>query len=226
VGQVLIFALLAAWNPLLLAIVPVMLVSAHPKRLMLGYLLGGYAVSITIGLVFVFASGGSSAADTTQQSINPTLNVVLGVVVLLIALVLALGLDQRVRSDEGEKKDKKDKGPPRWKRALDKGSLSLAFVVGAVFTLPGGRYIAALQGVAELNFSTGGTVLAVIGVNLILLALVELPLLSFVIAEDWTPAAVDRTRAWFSRNGRHVVIIASAFIGVVLLVRGLLALSG
>ena len=223
-GKVLIFALLSAWNPLLLAIVPVMLVSAHPKRLMVGYLLGGYTVSITIGLVFVFAEGGSSAASTTQESINPFLNLALGSVVLLIALALGLGLDQRVR--RGDKKEKKDKGPPRWKRALDKGSLSLAFAVGALFTLPGGRYIIALQGIAELDYSTVATVLAVIGVNLILLALVELPLLSYVIAEDWTPVAVDRAGAWFNRNGRRVVIIAAVFIGVVLVVRGLLALGG
>ena len=233
-GKVLIFALLAAWNPLLLAIVPVMLVSAHPKRLMVGYLLGGYTVSITIGLVFVFADGGASAATTTEQSINPVLNIALGIVVLLIALALTLGLDQRVRGGRGgkekkgkkDKKDKKDKGSPRWKRALDTGSVSLAFAVGALFTLPGGRYIVALQGVDELNYSTLGTVVAVVGVNLILLALVELPLLSYVVAAEWTPAAVDRAGAWFSRNGRRVVIIASTFIGAVLLVRGLVALWG
>ena len=224
-GKVLVFALLAAWNPLLLAIVPVMLVSAHPKRLMLGYLLGGYTVSITIGLVFVFADGGERAASTTQQSINPVLNVTLGVVVLVIALALALGLDQRVRSGK-QAKEKKDKGPPRWKRALDKGSLRLAFVVGALFTLPGGRYIIALQGIDALNYPAPGTVLAVVGVNLILLALVELPLLSYLVAEDWTPVAVDRARAWFSRNGRRIVIVAAAFMGVVLVVRGLVALGG
>jgi hypothetical protein len=224
-GKVLVFALLAAWNPLLLAIVPVMLVSAHPKRLMVGYLLGGYTVSITIGLVFVFAAGGSEAASTTDQKINPVLNLTLGAVVLLIALGLALGLDQRLRRNRGEK-EKKDKGPPRWRRALDTGSVSLAFVVGALFTLPGGRYIVALQGINELQLAAGWTVAAVVVVNVILLALVELPLLSYVVAEDWTPTAVDRTRAWFSRNGRRIVVVAAAFIGGVLFVRGLLAVLG
>jgi Sap, sulfolipid-1-addressing protein len=225
-GKVIVFALLAAWNPLLLAVVPVMLVSGHPKRLMLGYLLGAYTVSITFGLVFVFAAGGSNAASATDQSVNAALNITLGAMVLSIALILALGLDERLARRKGEKKEKVEKGTPRWRRALDKGSASLAFVVGALFTLPGGRYIVALQGIDALNYSTVPTVLAVVGVNLILLALVELPLLSYVVAEDWTPAAVDRTRAWFSRNGRRIVIIAATFIGVVLLVRGLLALAG
>jgi len=222
VGKVIVFALLAAWNPLLLAIVPVMLVSAHPKRLMVGYLLGGYTVSIALGLVFVFAEDDSRAASAANQSVNPVLNLTLGAVVGLIALVLALGLDERLRRGKGEKREK---GPPRWKRALDTGSISLAFVVGALFTLPGGRYILALQGIDALNYSTVPTVLAVVGVNVVLLALVELPLLSYVVAEDWTPIAVDRTRAWFSRHGRRIVIIAAVFMSVVLILRGLLALA-
>jgi len=70
----------------------------------------------------------------------------------------------------------------------------------------------------------GWTIAAVVLVNLILLALVELPLISYVVAEDWTPTAVDRTRAWFSRNGRHIIVVAAAFIGTFLFVRGLIAL--
>ena len=70
----------------------------------------------------------------------------------------------------------------------------------------------------------GWTVAAVVVVNLILLALVELPFISYVVAEDWTPTAVDRTQAWFSRNGRRVLVVAAASIGTVLVVRGLTAL--
>ena len=222
-GKVLIFALLAAWNPLLLAIVPVMLVSARPKRLMVGYLLGGYTVSITLGLIFVFAAGGSSAASTTKQTVNPAVELALGTLVLLIALGLAFGLDTRLRRRKGDK-EVKDKGPPRWRRALDTGSVPLAFAVGAAFTLPGGRYIVALQGIDDLHMAVGWTIGAVVLVNLILLALVELPLISYVVAEDWTPTAVDRARGWFSRHGRRIVVIAAAFIGGVLFVRGLIAL--
>ena len=134
-GKVLVFAVLAAWNPLLLAIVPVMLVSARPKRLMLGYLVGGYTVSITLGLVFVLAAGGSSAASTTTRSVNPAVNLTLGAVALLSALGLAVGRDKRLRRRSREKAAK-DKGPPRWRRALDTGSVPLACAVGAAFTRP------------------------------------------------------------------------------------------
>jgi hypothetical protein len=222
-GKVLVLSLLAAWNPTLLAIVPVMLVSERPKRLMLGYLLGAYTVSITVGLVFVFAAGGSSAASTTKQTVNPAIELTLGILVLLIAVGLSFDLDKRLRRRKGDR-EVKDKGPPRWRRALDKGSVRLAFAVGALFSLPGARYIVALQEVDGLNYGTVGTVGAVVVVNLILFALVELPLVSYMVAEDWTPTAVNRARAWFGRYGRRVVVIAAAFIGSVLFVRGLIAL--
>jgi Sap, sulfolipid-1-addressing protein len=222
-GKVLVLALLAAWNPTLLAIVPVMLVSARPKRLMIGYLLGAYTVSITLGLIFVFARGGSSAASTTKHAANPAVNLSLGIVVLLIALGLAFRLDERLRRSKADR-EVKDKGPPRWRRALDKGSVPLAFAVGALFSLPGGRYILALKELDELHLASGSTVLAVVVVNLILLALVELPLISYLVAEEWTPTAVERARGWFSRHGRLIVIVAAAFIGTFLFARGLIAL--
>jgi Sap, sulfolipid-1-addressing protein len=98
--------------------------------------------------------------------------------------------------------------------------------VGALFSLPGARYIVALQEVDRLDYGAVGTVGAVVVVNLILFVLVELPLISYLVAEDWTPTAVGRARAWFGRHGRRVVVIAATFIGTVLFVRGLVALPG
>src|SRR6476661_2921843 len=45
------FALTAALNPTLLTATMVMLFAAEPRRLMLGYLLGAYLVSIGLGVV-------------------------------------------------------------------------------------------------------------------------------------------------------------------------------
>ena len=54
-GQVFFFACVAMLNPTLLAAVTLMLLLPNPKRLMLGYLLGAYTTSISLGLVIVFA---------------------------------------------------------------------------------------------------------------------------------------------------------------------------
>ena len=48
-GTVLVLALVATLNPSLLAATTAMLLLPHPRRLMLGYLLGAYTTSIAAG---------------------------------------------------------------------------------------------------------------------------------------------------------------------------------
>jgi len=94
-----------------------------------------------------------------------------------------------------------------------------------LLTLPGGRYLAALSELAKLDYTTAATVAAVVLVNLILLLLVEIPLLSYALAEDWTPLAVERFKEWIGRNRRRIVLLVALAIGGVLVVRGAVALS-
>jgi Sap, sulfolipid-1-addressing protein len=224
-GKVLLLALLGASNPVLLAAVTVMLSLSSPKRLMLGYVLGGFAVSVPLGVVFVFWAEGRHSVHSTQQQVSPAINLALGAAALLIACAIAFRLDERVRrrSRRRPRGEAKNEGPPRWQKALDRGSARLSFVVGALLTLPGGRYLAALEELAGLGYGTAATVAVVVVVNLILLLLVELPLLSYVLAEDWTPVAVERFRAWIGRNGRRIALGVALVVGAALIARGLAA---
>ena len=52
-GDIYFFALTAALNPTLLTATTVMLLLDHPKRLLLGYLLGALLTSLTCGLVII-----------------------------------------------------------------------------------------------------------------------------------------------------------------------------
>ncbi len=47
--EIFFLSLASMFNPSLLAVVTVMLVLPNPKRLMLGYLLGAYTTSVTLG---------------------------------------------------------------------------------------------------------------------------------------------------------------------------------
>ena len=49
----------------------VMLPLPSPSKLMLGYLLGAYVTSITLGVVIVFSLSNSSATNTTQNTLSP-----------------------------------------------------------------------------------------------------------------------------------------------------------
>ena len=56
--------------------------------------------------------------------------------------------------------------------------------MGALLTLPGFSYLAALSGISKLNYATVPTVLLVLMVNLIMLALIEAPLIGFAVAPE------------------------------------------
>jgi len=225
-GQVFLLSLTAALNPILVGASTVMLLLPNPRKLMLGYLLGALTTSITLGLVIVFAlKKGSSTVSTTQNTVSPAVDLALGAILLIAAFVLASGRDKRIAARrQARKGPKQDKGPPRWQQALNKGSARTTFVVGAVLTLPGASYLAGLHHIEKQNLSTTATVLTVIGFNLIMLILLELPLLSYTIAPDWTPGAVERAKAWAARNGHQAAVIALSVIGGALIIKGIVGL--
>ena len=220
-----LFSLLAALNPVLVGASTVTLLLPNPKRLMLGYLLGALMTSISLGLVIVFALKGSSTASTTENTINPAVDLALGAMMLLAAFVLSTGRDKRIAERrQARKGPKQDKGPPRWQQALSKGTARTTFVVGALLTLPGASYLAGLDQIEKQKLSTTATVLTVVGFNLIMLMLLELPLLGFVVAPDWTPGAVERAKAWVGRNGHKAAVIALTVLGSALVLKGTIGL--
>ena len=92
--DVFLLSLVAMLNPTLLAAVTVMLLLPNPKRLMLGYLLGAYTTSITLGLLIVFSLNGSSTESTSKHNVSPLEDIVVGLLLVVIAWVLRTGRDQ------------------------------------------------------------------------------------------------------------------------------------
>jgi len=226
-GQVFVFAFTAALNPTLLTGVTVMLTLKRPKRLLTGFLAGALVTSVTCGLVLVFALPHSSTSSTAKHSVNPILNIALGALVLLVVFVVATGRDQRRRAwSERKRARSADKPDPRWRRQLSKGSARDTFVVGILLSFPGASYIAGMDLLHKQNVGTVATVLLVLAFNAIMLILLELPLLSYTMAPDWTPGAVERAKACVARNGHQAAVIALSLIGGALIIKGIVGLVG
>jgi hypothetical protein len=218
------YAFLAAANPTLLAATTVMLLLDHPKRLLLGYLLGALLTSMTLGLVIVFALDGS--ASTAQNTLSPIYDLVLGG--LLIALPFAIDSWSRTAMAERRrqrKESKPDTGPPMWQRTLSRGSARMTFVVGVLLTLPGASYLIGLHKIADSDPSTVGAIAAVLGFNVVMLALLEVPLIGFTFAPERTKDAIDRFKAWFAGNARRVGTRIAFVLGGLLILRGLIYIT-
>jgi hypothetical protein len=213
-------------NPTLVAATTVMLLLDKPAKLMLGYLLGAYLTSITLGLVIVFSASNSSTTSTTKNTLSPGVDIALGAIALILAWAVWSGRQERLRERRRARKAAKpDKGPPRWQRELSKGSPRTTFLVGMLLTLPGASYLAGLDQIHKLDYSTTVTVLIVVGFNLVMLWLLEVPLVSFVIAPDWTPRAIERAKVWVSRHSRTFVLRGLTLFGALMIIKGMIGLT-
>ena len=219
-ADIFLLALAAALNPTLVGASTLMMLLPNPKRLMFGYLLGALMTSIILGLLIISKLENSTAVRTTQNTLSPAATMALGVIALIGAFLLARGRNQADAKRRRARKE--DKGPPRWQKALGRGSPRITFVVGAMLTLPGASYLAGLTRIDKLNYSTPETVALVVGFNLIMLALLEIPLLGFAIAPGWTVAAIDRTKVWVSRNGRRLAVRGLTVLGTLLVIKALI----
>jgi Sap, sulfolipid-1-addressing protein len=226
-SDVILLSLTASLNPTLVAATTVMLLLDRPVRLMGGYLLGAYLTSITLGLIIVFSLSDSSTANTTENTVSPAVDIGLGAIFLSIAFVFYTGRVERMRERRAAKKAAKGTPePPRWQRELSKGSPRVTFLVGAALTLPGASYLAGLASIHKLHYSTPETVLLVIGFNVVMLWLLEVPFLSFLLAPEKTPQAVARAKAWVSRHAHMFAVRGFAAVGALLVVKGLIGLIG
>jgi Sap, sulfolipid-1-addressing protein len=225
--EVILLSVTASLNPTLVAATTVMLMLDKPVRLMAGYLIGAYVMSITLGLVIVFSLPNSSATKTTRHTLSPAVDIALGAIALVIASVIHTGRVERMRERRAERKAAKPHtGPPRWQRELGKGSPRVTFVVGALLTLPGASYLAGLDEIHKLKYSTAATVLLVIGFNVVMLWLLEVPLAGFLVAPKSTPRAVERAKAWVSRHAHVFAERGFAAVGALLVIKGLIELLG
>jgi hypothetical protein len=225
VGHVFLLAFLAALYPTLLAATTVMLMLPHPKRLLLGYLLGAAMTSITLGLVIVFTLRDSGFAHTTKTTLGPGEDIALGCIALVIAFVLGTGRARHLGERRRERKAAKEpQGPPRWQRFLSRGSARVTFAVGAVLTLPGATYITALYRIADEELAAPVTVAVVLAFNAIMLMLLEIPLLAYTLAPDRTPEAIERFKAKLRERGRVWATRAALILGLLLILRGVLTL--
>jgi hypothetical protein len=214
-GRALLFALFAALNPTLLTATTVMLLLPNPRRLMFGYLGGAFTTGMIVGISIVEWLPNSSAVGTTKHTVAPSIDVVLALIALIAAYVLHSDRRRPKESDTPKK-------TPRWQQKLSGGSARTTFVVGLLLSFPGAAYLTALSEINKQNYGTTGVVLGVLLANVVMLLLLELPIVGFFVAPDWTRDAVERLKAWLAANGRHAAIVALVVVGALFLLRALI----
>jgi Sap, sulfolipid-1-addressing protein len=222
IGEILLLALASAVNPTMLGVVVVLLALPGRRSLIAGYLIGGFVVSVGFGLAVLGGVVGSGLLEK-KPHISPLIDLIAGIVVLILVALLAIRFERHPRPTFDTPKP-----PGRTARMLNRGTRSVALVVGAVTNLPGVYYIVALKDAAEADYGTGARIAVVVGFNVVMFLPAIVPLVMLAVRPDSTEAHIKRFTTRLGhlthRYGRPAALFVGGGIGVYLVLRGALRL--
>jgi len=208
---VLVMALAVSVEPFRIGMTVLMLNRPRPALQLFAFLCGGFAMGTTVGLVVLFVFRrillGSSYVTV------PRAQLLIGLLILGIAGFVAVDVPARLGS-----RPAKLATPAR--RLMSGGSLSIAGIAGLSIALPSVDYLAALAVILASRAAVVNQVAALLMFNVVAFALVEIPLLAYLVAPTATAGAVTALNNWIRSRRRRDVAILLAAIGCVFLAVG------
>jgi hypothetical protein len=207
---ILVMAIAVSMEPFRIGMTVLMLNRPRPTLQLLAFLSGGFVMGATVGLVVIFAfrPGLLGSAHFTL----PKVQIVIGALAVLMAAVVAAGFMPAPRL-------------PAQARGLAHGpSLWVAGAAGLGIALPSIDYLAVLAVIVASGTAPSTQVGALLVFNVVAFALVELPLVAYLLAPDRTRATMAALNDWIRSRRRLGVAVVLAAVGCVLLVAGIAGL--
>jgi hypothetical protein len=198
----------------------------RPARQLLAFLAGGFAMGTTVGVIVLFIL---RPALGSAHFTLPRVQIVVGALILLNAALLSTGLlGGRTGRPGGGPAGRLDRMLEplivRGRRVLDGRSLWTAGVAGLGIALPSIDYVAALALIVASGAAAALQVGALVLFNVVAFALVEIPLLCYLVAPDRTRATLSALYDWLRAQGRRGMSVLLAVVGCLLLAVGIAAL--
>src|SRR5436190_3050490 len=221
-AELLPLALVAALYPPILAMVVVILARPSPRNLLLAYVLGALLVSIAAGLAIVAALNAGNVVGGSDRTVNPAVDIATGLVAYFVAWILLTDRDRQLRERRARRKAEKADGRDPWsRRALERDSVRLTFLLGVVLNTPGASYLVALKDIAAANQSTTTQVIEIVAFNLIMFVLAEVPLVGYTLRPERTREVLNAANDWLGGHSRQIVMALCLAVGTFLLARGI-----
>jgi hypothetical protein len=209
---VLVMAFAVSVEPFRIGMTVLMLNRPRPALQLLAFLLGGFAMGMTVGLVVLFVFRRRLLGSTYFTL--PKVQILIGFLALLVAVVVAVPIPGRLGSR-----------PARLarpaQRLLSGHSLSVAGIAGLSIALPSVDYLAALAVILASGAAALMQVTALLMFNVVAFALVEIPLLAYLLAPKTTAMSMTALHNWIRSRRRLEVAILLAAAGCVFLAVGM-----
>ncbi len=223
--EIFLLAVGSMFWPLLLVVVVIALESSRPAKILVWFYLGGFITAVGVGAAMVFLLQDSPLmTGRTRMPSAPGVDIVLGVLALVIGAVLRRTHRRRERNRSRRDAAAKSSRTKDRLRGLVENGGPLAFAGGVVGScVPGPLVIIAMANIAQLGYSTIGTLIVILVFFAIVFAFIELPIGGFVVAPERTKATTVVVKAWLDRNLLLLAAWALTVVGAVEVVRGVVA---
>ncbi|HEY2503654.1 MAG TPA: GAP family protein [Mycobacterium sp.] len=215
--SVLVMAFAVSLEPFRIGMTVLMLNRPRPMLQLLAFLCGGFAMGIAVGLIVLFAFRRRLLEGSTYFTL-PKVQILIGVAALLVAAVLAARVFTRRFGPRPEKL------ATLARRLLNGRSLWIAGMAGLGIALPSVDYLAALTIILASRAAAMTQVGALLMFNVVAFALVEIPLLAYLLAPQTTRTSMVALHDWIRSRRRVEVATLLAAVGGVLLAAGMAGL--
>ena len=204
----LVMAVAISLEPFRIGMSALMLNRPQPHLQLAAFLCGGFLMGLSVGAVVLF--GLESRISASSHFTLPKVQIVIGVLALVAAVTVA-ATTGRPRT------------PPAWlTRLLGGQSLWGAGAAGLAIALPSVDYLAVLAVIAAAGAAPVTQLSALLVFHLVAFALVEIPLIAYLIAPERTRAAMTQLNQWVRTRRRREVAALLGVVGAALLTAGLL----
>jgi Sap, sulfolipid-1-addressing protein len=207
--SVLVMAIAVSLEPFRIGMTVLMLNRPRPMLQLLAFLCGGFAMGMTVGVVVLFVLRRRLLGSAYFTL--PMVQIFIGVLALLAAAVLVM-------------KRSPAAGPgklaARAQRLVTGRSLWVAGVAGLGIALPSIDYLAALAVILASGAAALTQVGALLMFNVVAFALVEVPLLAYLLTPRSTRVSMEALHDWIRSRRRIEVATLLAGVGCVLLIVG------
>jgi hypothetical protein len=249
-ATVLVLALMTATEPVRFGMTIFLISGPRPMLNLLAFWLGGMAAGISAAVVVLIllrdftstamqnmvSTAGSMLANSTVGHIQ----IAVGVLALMIAAMIARGFFVRARAPVPASEQSAlllvgaEPSAPllpstptafswvaaRTKNALGGGFPWVALIVGLTAGPPPIEYAVALTAILASGAAIGTQVSAAVAYMVVTLAIVEIPLVSYLANPAKTEMAVLQVRDWLRARSRTILAVGVAAIGAALVANG------
>ncbi|OBG47593.1 hypothetical protein A5669_05400 [Mycolicibacterium fortuitum] len=234
-ATLLLMAVAVSLEPVRIGLTVLMLNRPRPVHQLLAFLCGGFLMGMVVGVTALLVLDAAPLAAGTLTV--PRMQIGIGILALIAAALVAANVGGRRAKTPPEEPEACGQSAgqvalaaprvglrARIRAVMQGNSLWVAGVSGLGIALPSVDYLAALAVIHASGVAPGTQLGALIGFNLVAFALVEIPLLSYLVAPQRTLEWMTRVHAWIRSCTRRDVAMILTAAGALFITIGLLGI--